>query len=67
MLIRQYLDNVEQDLNLEKMISQKIAGISAAQLETITQPSQQGTKKFQTPRRHQRTDDRVNLYGHLLW
>ncbi|MEI3797359.1 MULTISPECIES: DUF445 domain-containing protein [unclassified Chitinophaga] len=35
-LIRQYLDNIEQDLNLEKMIAQKIAGISAAQLETIT-------------------------------
>lgn len=35
-LIRQYLDNIEQDLNLEKMISQKIADISAAQLETIT-------------------------------
>lgn len=36
-LIRQYLDNVSQDLNLEKMIAQKITGISAAQLETITQ------------------------------
>lgn len=35
-LISQYLDNVEQDLNPEKMISQKIAGISAAQLETTT-------------------------------
>ncbi|MET3877060.1 DUF445 family protein [Chitinophaga sp. OAE865] len=35
-LISQYLDNVEQDLNLEKMVSGKIAGISAAQLETIT-------------------------------
>ena len=35
-LISQYLDNVEQDLNLEEMISAKIAGISAAQLETTT-------------------------------
>lgn len=35
-LISQYLDNVEKDLHLEEIISQKIAGISAAQLETIT-------------------------------
>ncbi len=35
-LISQYLDNVEQDLHLEEIISQKITTISAAQLETIT-------------------------------
>ncbi len=35
-LISQYLDNVEQDLHLEEIISQKITSISAAQLETIT-------------------------------
>lgn len=35
-LISQYLDNIEQDLHLEKMISAKIAGIPAAQLETTT-------------------------------
>ncbi|HEY8956590.1 DUF445 domain-containing protein [Chitinophaga sp.] len=35
-LISQYLDNVEQDLHLEKMIAAKIAGIPTAQLETTT-------------------------------
>lgn len=35
-LISQYLDNVEQDLHLEEIISQKITSISAAQLESIT-------------------------------
>ena len=35
-LISQYLDSVQQDLDLEKIVSQKIAGISAAKLESIT-------------------------------
>lgn len=35
-LISQYLDNVQQDLDLEKIVSQKIAGISADKLEAIT-------------------------------
>ena len=35
-LISQYLDNVQQDLDLEKIVSQKIAGISVEKLETIT-------------------------------
>lgn len=46
-MINQYLDNVEKDLNIEKMVTEKIAGISAEQLQ---QTSQQllgdGVKKF---------------------
>ncbi|QJB29987.1 hypothetical protein HF329_01145 [Chitinophaga oryzae] len=35
-MINQYLDNVEKDLNIEKMITDKIAGISAEQLQQIS-------------------------------
>ncbi|MBO9731995.1 MAG: hypothetical protein J7623_25360 [Chitinophaga sp.] len=34
LMIGQYLDNVQQELDLEKIVSQKIAGISAQQFET---------------------------------
>jgi uncharacterized membrane protein YheB (UPF0754 family) len=36
LLISQYLDNVQQDLDLEKIVSQKIAGIAADKLESTT-------------------------------
>ncbi|MCW3464081.1 DUF445 domain-containing protein [Chitinophaga nivalis] len=36
-MIGQYLDNVEQDLDLEKIVTQKIAGISAEKMESLTQ------------------------------
>lgn len=36
-MINQYLDNVEKDLNIEKMVADKIAGISAEQLQQISQ------------------------------
>ncbi|MBS0031501.1 DUF445 domain-containing protein [Chitinophaga sp. 22321] len=36
LMIGQYLDNVQQELDLEKIVSQKIAGISSDKLEAIT-------------------------------
>ncbi|MGN7819098.1 DUF445 domain-containing protein [Chitinophaga sp. 22536] len=35
-MINQYLDNVEKDLNIEKMVADKVAGISAEQLQQIS-------------------------------
>ncbi|NSL87779.1 DUF445 domain-containing protein [Chitinophaga solisilvae] len=35
-MISQYLDNIEQELDLKKIVSDKIAGISATQLEATT-------------------------------
>ncbi|MBC9929941.1 DUF445 domain-containing protein [Chitinophaga qingshengii] len=36
-MISQYLDNVEKDLNIEKIVADKIAGISADELQKISQ------------------------------
>ncbi|PSL46437.1 uncharacterized protein DUF445 [Chitinophaga niastensis] len=35
-MINQYLDNIQQELDFEKIVSLKIEGISAEQLETLT-------------------------------
>lgn len=36
LMIGQYLDNVQQELDLEKIVSQKIAGITTDKLEAVT-------------------------------
>ncbi|RBL91873.1 DUF445 domain-containing protein [Chitinophaga flava] len=36
-MINQYLNNVEKDLDLEKIVSEKISSISSEQLQTISQ------------------------------
>ncbi|CAL1519570.1 DUF445 family protein [Chitinophaga sp. MM2321] len=35
-MINKYLDNIEQELDFEKIVSQKIAGISAEKMEDLT-------------------------------